>query len=145
MKKGLLIILTFILCVSLCSCGQSKEEKIIEELESYSWKYCPFWKSIYTFEDGMCTLNDYNLNDYWSSYEKVPFRSYYGSYSISGVKGEYGTITIFFGLEKEQGDYDYKVVDKVQEDKLYFTYEDDFLRVFWDEELTKKLEITAQH
>ena len=138
MKRVVFIFLAIVMCVSLCACGQNTEEKIIEELESKSWRIAPFLKYVFKFEDGMCTTEEYTFDDNYR-YENTPLRSHYGSYWISDFEGNRGKIQISFSLIKERGDYDYKVNEGNHYRYLYFTYENGFLEVFWDEEMTEEL------
>lgn len=139
MKRILFVILAVVLCVSLCACGQNKEEKIIEELESKSWKHSGgFSKFVYTFENGTFTEDIYNYDFNYKNYENTPRRSYSGSYWID-IEGNQGKITMSVFHVKERGEQFRQNTDEIYYNDLYFKYQNGFLQVFWDEEMTDEL------
>ena len=139
MKKIILIFLSIAMCISMYACGNSKKEIIAEKLELKSWTFKGFDIATFSFENGMCTKKWYAYKgDLWH-YDIIPDESYYGSYNISSFDGEKGEIFIAFGLKKKSNDYDYKPVEKVIQTRLYFTFKNNILRVFTDEEMTIEL------
>jgi len=139
MKKIILIFLSIAMCISMYACGNSKKEIIAEKLELKSWTFKGLDKATYSFENGTCTKKRYLLTDDFQHYENIPEKSYYGSYIVTNFDGQKGEIFISYGLEKKRNDYDYKPVEKVIEQRLYFTFENNILRVFSNQKMTIEL------
>ena len=64
MKKFLLILLALTMCISLCACGESTQQKVDKELNGTTWSTpsggaSPF-KTVYDFvDDTKCYMDSY--------------------------------------------------------------------------------------
>lgn len=146
MKKLLLILLALTMCLSLCACSESREEKIANELESKTWTCTPSLTNqnsgivtnishTYRFEDGMAYVEVVTETNDWILGILPSYRAYYGPYTVDEDK----TITITIAGEKEDRYEDYTLLDKIESSHIYYSFYDGELKLYLHEDMTEEI------
>ncbi len=145
MKKFLLILLALTMCVSMCACGESREEKISDALESKSWTLTTTLDNknngkssrithTYRFEDGFAYVEVVRETDDPILSLLGLYSAYFGPYTIDENK----TIFITVAGEKESRNEEYTLLDKPETRNIYYRFEGNGLDLYLDEDLTKE-------